>query len=216
MIRVALISKHYASFARMISEFLESQNIEFVLSNYRHQSIQDLYFIEIEKKEDLAIADHLRRLDSTLIYIIGPRDFDLVSYCLTLSTDLYFVREELPFQLQKYADLIKRQIHLRFRYYIYHHKGMTMKIRISQIYYVESFRYMLIIHSINGEMSQRKPLSQFLKELDVQDFIQIHKSYAVNQKYIKVITASQVVLKDDTVLPIGRNYKNNLKNKQEM
>ena len=52
MIRVALISKHYASFAKTISEFLESQNIEFVLSNYRHQSIQDLYFIEIEKNEN--------------------------------------------------------------------------------------------------------------------------------------------------------------------
>lgn len=211
MIRVALISKHYQLFAGMISKFFESQGIEFVLSNYRHQSIQDIYFIEVEKKEDLAIIDHLRCLDSTLYYIIGPRDFDLVSYCLTLSTDLYFVSDEMLSQLQKYTDLIIRHIQFHFRYYSYQSKGIMMKIRLSQIYYVESLRHMLIIHSINGEICQRKPLSQFLNELQSQDFIQIHKSYAVNQKYIKTINAHQITLTDETVLPVGRHYKQYLK-----
>lgn len=216
MIRIALISKHYHRFAPMISHFFDSQKIEYTLSNYRHQSMQDIYFIEIEKKQDLALIEHLSRLDNTLIYIIGPRDFDLVSYCLSLSTDLYLAVDQMDLYLQKYHELIMKQIHYHFQYYIYQNKGMISKIRLSQIYYVESLRHMLIIHSINGQLCQRKALNVFLNEVDTQDFIQIHKSYAVNKKQIKIIKGNQLVLSNETILPIGRSYKSNLKNKQEI
>lgn len=216
MIRIALISKHYQRFAPMISHFFDSQEIDYTLSNYRHQSIQDIYFIEIEKKQDLSIIEHLSRLDSTLIYIIGPRDFDLVRYCLSLATHLYFAGDQIELDLQKYCALIMKQIQHNFQYYIYQNKGMISKIRLSQIYYVESLRHMLIIHSINGQLCQRKPLNAFLNEIENDDFIQIHKSYAVNKKQIKIIKSHQLILKNETVLPIGRNYKNNLKNKQDI
>lgn len=211
MIRIALISKRYQRFAPIISHFFDSQEIEYTLSNYRHQSVQDIYFIEIEKKQDLALIEHLSRLDNTLIYIIGPRDFDLVSYCLSLATDLYLAGNQMDLDLQKYRELIIKQIHYNFQYYIYQNKGMISKIRLSQIYYVESLRHMLIIHSINGQLCQRKALSVFLNEIETHDFIQIHKSYVVNKKQIKIIKGNQLVLKNETILPIGRNYKNNLK-----
>ena len=56
MIRISLISKHY-------------KQIEYKLTNYTHQTVQDIYFVEIEKKNDLNILNHLKKLNSTLIYI---------------------------------------------------------------------------------------------------------------------------------------------------
>ena len=53
MIRVALISKHYQQIEPLIQNILDQNDIEFRLSNYRHQTVQDIYFIEIERKEDL-------------------------------------------------------------------------------------------------------------------------------------------------------------------
>ena len=89
MIRISLISKHYKQIEALIHQFFDNLQVEYILTNYTHQSIQDIYFVEIEKKSDLNILNHLKKLESTLIYIIGPKDFDLVSICLQMQTHLY-------------------------------------------------------------------------------------------------------------------------------
>ena len=81
MIRISLISKHYQQIEPLIQQFFDDLQIEYKLTNYTHQTVQDIYFVEIEKKNDLNILNHLKKLNSTLIYIIGPKDFDLVQYC---------------------------------------------------------------------------------------------------------------------------------------
>ena len=49
-----------------------------------------------------------------------------------------------------------------------------------------------------------------MKDLASHDFIQIHKSYVVNKKMIKEIKGQEVILKDQTSLPIGRKYRETL------
>ena len=211
MIRISLISKHYKQIEPRIHQFFDNLQVECILTNYTHQFIQDIYFIEIEKKDDLSILNHLKKLESTLIYIIGPKDFDLVSICLQMQTHFYFINNELEKQFIHYQDFIKKQIQNNFQYYLYQRNGITSKIRLSQIYYVESLKHQIIIHSINGEMVERKTLSQFLKEIESTDFIQIHKSYVVNKRFIQEIKNQEVILKEQTHLPIGRSYKESLK-----
>ena len=70
MIRISLISKHYKQIEPLIQQFFNDLQIEYKLTNYTHQTIQDIYFVEIEKKNDLNILNHLKKLDSTLIYIL--------------------------------------------------------------------------------------------------------------------------------------------------
>ena len=107
--------------------------------------------------------------------------------------------------------MIQKQIQKNFQYYLYQRNGITSKIRLSQIYYIESLRHQIIIHSINGEMIERKTLSQFNKEIQSLDFIQIHKSYIINKRFIQEIKNQEVILKEQTHLPIGRSYKESLK-----
>ena len=109
MIRISLISKHYKQIEPLIHQFFDNLQVEYILTNYTHQSIQDIYFVEIEKKDDLNILNHLKKLESTLIYIIGPKDFDLVSICLQKQTHLYFINSELEKQFIHYQDFIKKQ-----------------------------------------------------------------------------------------------------------
>ena len=210
MIRVALISKHYQQIEPLIQNILDQNDIEFRLSNYRHQTMQDIYFIEIERKEDLKMLDIIKKMDNTLIYIIGPKDFDLVRTCLESQTYLYLLKDELAQEFEKYQERIYQHIQKSFQYYLYQKNGLTSKIRLSQIYYIESLRHQIIIHSINGQVSERKTLGQLMKDLASHDFIQIHKSYIINKKWIQEIKGQEVVLKDLTVLPIGRTYKKNL------
>ena len=105
---------------------------------------------------------------------------------------------------------MEQHIQKNFQYYLYQRNGFKSKIRLSQIYYVESLRHQVIIHSINGQMTERKSLGQLMKDLQSHDFIQIHKSYVVNKKFIKEIKGQEVILKDQTSLPIGRKYRETL------
>ena len=60
-------------------------------------------------------------------------------------------------------------------------------------------------------MIERKTLSQFIKEIQSPDFIQIHKSYIINKRFIQEIKNQEVILKEQTHLPNGRSYKESLK-----
>lgn len=75
---------------------------------------------------------------------------------------------------------------------------------------VESMNHKLIIHHDNGDFIERKNLSSFIKEIDSNNFIQIHKSFVINKNFIKEIKAKELILKDYTILPIGRNFKKSI------
>ena len=117
MIRISLISKHYKQIEPLIQQFFNDLQIEYKLTNYTHQTIQDIYFVEIEKKNDLNILNHLKKLDSTLIYIIGPKDFDLVSICLQMQTHLYFINNELEKQFTNSKKLSILSLSKKWNYF---------------------------------------------------------------------------------------------------
>ena len=57
---------------------------------------------------------------------------------------------------------------------------------------------------------KEKTYSSFIKEIDSNNFIQIHKSFVINKNFIKEIKAKELILKDSTILPIGRNFKESI------
>lgn len=52
-----------------------------------------------------------------------------------------------------------------------------------------------------------EPMKKWLELLDQGDFYRIHKSFVVNIRKIVKLSGNQVHLLDDTVLPIGRTYR---------
>lgn len=206
MIRITLFTKQ-SQVQTVVETFLQQENIEYCIQNNANR-YADIYFIEIQRIEDLIILNQLKKLDETLVYIIGPKDFDIASECIRLKVNLYLTKDnfETEFQLHK-TDLLEH-IQERFQYYQYQRHGMISQIRLSQIYYVESLRHQIIIHSLNGTFIERKNLSLFLKDIQSSQFVQIHKSYIVNKRYIKSIENQEVILKNKMNLPIGRAYKN--------
>lgn len=86
-------------------------------------------------------------------------------------------------------------------------EAFLQKIRLSQIYYIESLRHQIIIHALEGEFIERKNLSDFMNHISSKQFIQIHRSFVINKQYIQKITNQEILLKNNTCLPIGKTYK---------
>lgn len=208
MIRISIHASNYEEIKQTLSLLL---NNEFRISYLDLNKISDIYIIEVNDRDELNILKQIKRNQESLVYVIGPKDFDIVNECIRLNTHLYVIKEDLNNEFKKYKEDILKHIQDRFQYYVYKRNGISSQIRLSQIFYIESLRHSIIIHSINGEFVERKNLSEFLKEVSQDAFVQIHKSFVVNKQQIEKITSKDVILKNNEILPIGRSYKTVLK-----
>jgi Response regulator of the LytR/AlgR family len=81
-----------------------------------------------------------------------------------------------------------------------------IKIRLSDILYVESDNNYVRIVTQGNLFVLRLSLNQLLEKIIFKELVRIHRSYAVNIHAIKSFT-EQDVLVENKELPIGKNYK---------
>lgn len=203
MIRISISSSRYDDIKTIINQW----DFEKTISSFDINTVSDIYIIEVNSIEDLAIIKKIDHSFELLMYVIGPKNFDMINECLRLNINLYLLNNDLISELNRYKEDIYKHIQEKFQYYIYKRNGIYSQIRLSNIYYIESLRHNIIIHSINGEFIERKKLSDILKEIGSTQFVQIHKSYIINKLQIDKITNTDVITKDGTFIPIGRMYK---------
>ena len=53
-------------------------------------------------------------------------------------------------------------------------------------------------------------LSNFMDKLPTDEFIRVHKSFTINFKNLKSIEGNQLLLTNDTKLPIGKSYRKSI------
>lgn len=167
----------------------------------------DIYFIEIENTHDIKEIGKIDQTFSPLIYVVGTRDYDLISMAVSKNINMYFEKNNVVNDILNKAEDLKKQVNKKFKCYLIDTKYAKISLRICQIVYVEAMNHEIIIHSITGEITQRKNLSQFIKEINSSHFIQTHKSYVINSIFISQIKNKQVILKNGYVIPIGKKYE---------
>mgnify|MGYP003630498766 CR=1 FL=1 len=80
-----------------------------------------------------------------------------------------------------------------------------IKLELKEITHIEAYgNYIKIFTDIMVLTPQT--LSEFLEKLP-SNFLRIHKSFAINFHQLKLIDGNQVVLQNDTKLPIGKSYR---------
>lgn len=90
------------------------------------------------------------------------------------------------------------------------YKEKTFAIALDEIYYMEVFNHILIIHSKKGNFEVYKQIKDMDEELCEFGFLRCHRSYIVNIKYIHSINSNGTFLIDTPVpvnIPIGIRYK---------
>ena len=90
--------------------------------------------------------------------------------------------------------------------------GQNIGWKLENITYVESYAHYLLIHTLNSTVKVREKISVALQKLEPLGFIQVHRSYVINHDRIKKIDTDNITLSDETIIPIGKKYKQALKN----
>lgn len=87
---------------------------------------------------------------------------------------------------------------------------MLIRVKFDDLIWLKSEMNYLELHCRDNKHLIRSPLKDFIDKLQSGSFLQVHKSYCINIKYITAIDHSFVML-NDIEIPIGRSYMENVK-----
>lgn len=89
----------------------------------------------------------------------------------------------------------------------------TYRVNVSDIFYFESDSNYIIMHMLERLHKFRETISRLEAELCEKGFIRVHKGYLVNQQHISILRKDEIVMSDNTILPISRANKEMVKEK---
>jgi two-component system response regulator LytT len=207
------------------TDFAEAENI-------LGQTIPDIALIDIHlrgKEDGIKLAGSIRaKYDIPIIFITSYADAATVEKAKMVRPDGYivkpFAKEDLFTSIEiavfNYASkrnsglfnendagssvIIRDSIFIRKDY-------MLIKIRFDDLIWIKSELNYLELYCTENKHLIRSTLREFVEKLPGDSFLQIHKSYCINLKYITAIDHGSVWLKK-TQIPIGRSYLDKVKN----
>lgn len=168
----------------------------------------DVLFLDIEMKEisGIDLAQKLRELGSgiQIVFVTGYMEYIAQGYDVeALHYLLKPVTEEKLFGV---LDRAMERLKNRERELTLTLPEGIARIPLAEIRYLEVMGNYVTIYG-RESYSVKRTLSQ-LEELLDERFYRIHRSYIVNMQLVKKCTRTEVILKDDTVLPLSRrNYE---------
>lgn len=84
-----------------------------------------------------------------------------------------------------------------------------IQVEIDSILYIEASGNYTKIIAKNETITIREKISDILESLPSNDFIQVHKSFAIAKNYIHRIEGNRIHIQEH-IIPIGKLYKTNL------
>jgi len=86
-----------------------------------------------------------------------------------------------------------------------------IQVFIDTIQYIEASGNYSKVITLDETIIVREKISNILASLNSDNFIQVHKSFAVSKKHIYSIEGNRIILSDHSItIPIGNIYKNNI------
>lgn len=164
-----------------------------------------IIFKYISHEEDLKGLKRYHIPHHSLILIIqsGELMFQSLEY-YPLS---YIRMEYFDIDLEKSIQLIRDIYNQKENIMTFKMKRSYVQIKCSQIYYIESFGHYLMVYTHSGEYKVREKLTKALEKLKDVGFVQVHRSYIVNKKFIEKINSDEIILNNLTHIPMSKKYK---------
>lgn len=227
MLRIAVCDDEMVAI-KLISSALNEQfakrGLEFKIETFLNGKVlaekirtgirYDILFADISMPEidGISLGMKLRETltDTILVYISSHEDLVFDTF---QAQPFRFIRKknfrtELPALILAVCEEIVRR---RARKIAFQCGASSIMLQPERIVYVESYKKIQIIHYENQTFEVQSSLQKIMTQLKEYGFVQAHKSYYVNCRYIHSIDRNTLELDDHTQIPIGRSKLNNVK-----
>lgn len=179
----------------------------------------DIYILDLlmDGKTGIDLGLEMRRSggESEIIYITSSDDFALDAYGVhAIRYLLKPVREEDFFEALDQAIACVRSREQAF--FLVKTRDGLESAAYSQIEYVESNARTLVVHQADGRYIRsifiRKSFDDEVRSL-VKDrcFVQVHKSFVINLKYVRKLGQGAVVMESGREVPVSKSRMANVK-----
>lgn len=188
------------------NSFLNVNKIDVVFLDINLPDISGLDFIKTIKNPPAIImttaypeyAVNSFELDTIVDYLVKPFSFDRFLKAINKVKD----RLETPKNiLEENEETIFLNVDKTLH-----------KITLSSILYIESDRNYITVVTENQKLSYIDSLKNWIVKLPESQFVQVHKSFIINSKFVDKISGNTIFVKTNKI-PIGRTYKQELLNK---
>ncbi len=189
------------------------------LEHIRLSGAPDTLFLDVDMpgKSGLALRNELRTIPAC-IFITAHPEFALEGFELAALD--YLVKpinkdrfERAMRRLEEYLELHFKADLLDFttgENTVFIKDGYNqVKLQIQEIVYLEALKDYTRIVTKNKKYCVLSPLGSLIKEKAFQSFVRIHRSYAIHRHAVSEISAKGIRV-DDTLLPVGRSYKDSV------
>ncbi|NLE24546.1 MAG: response regulator [Clostridiaceae bacterium] len=182
---------------------------EELVEAYKTGKAYDLIYLDIKMKKisGFDAAKIIRNYDSKalIIFITSLKDYIFNSFEYQ---PFWFLIK--PVYREKFGHVLKQAIakineikNKRYSFYTRDHGLMSLEI--DRIMYLESILRKIILYTSNHQFTYYANLKEEEAKLTKYNFIRIHKGYLVNMEYIQRINKSNIVLKNNMVLPLSEH-----------
>lgn len=176
------------------------------------KELADIYILDMimSGKTGIDIGSQVRKFSSknVIIYVTSSDDFALEAYRVHAARYLLKpVREEDFFEALDYALSCMQD--KRDSGFLIKTRDGFVSIPTSRIEYIENVSRILDIHLTDGENIKsifiRKSFDVEIGELlKGSSFLQVHKSFVINLKYVRNMTQSNVIMESGKSIPISK------------
>mgnify|MGYP000377364825 CR=1 FL=1 len=139
---------------------------------------------------------------SVLDYLLKPYSLERFLKAVNKVTNVAKTPKVITNAVQEESKNTPKRIFLR-------QNKSYIQLEVDAIIYIEAARNYTKIVSKEDTIMIREKVSDILESLPDNDFIQVHKSFAIAIKYIKKIEGNRIHL-NDHIIPIGKLFKANL------
>lgn len=189
--QVAVVPQRFESAERFWFRYAEDKDWDILLLD-----------IEMGAMNGVTLAKRIRAHSETvqIVFITGYSDYIGEGY--EVAALHYLMKPVNPEKLHSVLDRALEKRRQQDRCLNLEFAGEMVRIPFYEIRYLDVRQNYVTIHA-KEDYTVKRPLGDFERELDHR-FSRVGRSMIVNLKYICRVTKTQVVLSDDTVLPLPR------------
>ena len=185
------------------NSFLKNNAVDVVFLDINLPDISGIDFIKTIKNPPAIIittaypeyAVNSFELDTIVDYLVKPFSFDRFFKAINKAKD----------RLETSKNPIEETENILFLNVDKTHH----KITLNSILYIESDRNYITVVTKNQKLSYIESLKNWVEKLPKNQFIQVHKSYIINRKFVDKISGNEIYVSANRI-PIGRTYKQEL------
>lgn len=157
------------------------------------------------------MRNELQETDIQILYISDKKDCAMQLFDLR---PLNFLIK--PLQVERICACVKlAESLIKSAAFIFElkHKNGIYRLDEKDILYFESRNKLVFVHTSQETISVSMHLTEIIhmEPPTPANFIQIHKSFIVNYKFVKHLAYDKVTLKDSAILPISNTFRKHMR-----